>query len=71
MQSIRISTEPHNKVDPVVPVQMKIYQSNTYRKDLSWLRFEDKPRVQERQQVLDQESYLPVSVTWLTYPSST
>ena len=56
MQSIRISTEPHNKVDSVVPVQMNIYQSNTYRKDLSWLRFEDKPRVQERQQVLDQES---------------
>ena len=70
MQSIRISTEPHNTVNPVVPVQMNIYQSNTYRKDLSWLRFKDKPKVQERQQVLDQESYLPVSVTWLTYPSS-
>ena len=70
MQSIRISTEPHNEVDPVVPVQMNIHQSNTYRKDLSWLRFEDMRRVQERQQVLDQQSYLPVSVTWLTYSSS-
>ena len=48
MQSIRISTEPHNEVDPVVPVQMNIHQSNTYREDLSWLRFEDMRRVQER-----------------------
>ena len=29
---------------------MNIYQINTYRKELSWLHFDDKPRVQERQQ---------------------
>ena len=30
---------------------MNIYQSNTYRNNLSWLHFDDEPRVQERQQV--------------------
>ena len=32
---------------------MNIYQSNTYRKDLSWLHFDDEPMVQDRQQVKD------------------
>ena len=41
-------------MEPVQPVQMNIYQSNTYTKDLSWLYFDDKPRVQERQQVKGQ-----------------
>ena len=35
----------------VEPVQMKLYESNTYRKDLSWLHFDDKSRVQDGQQV--------------------
>ena len=35
----------------VEPVQMKLYESNTYRKDLSWLHFDEKPRVQDWQQV--------------------
>ena len=30
---------------------MNIYQNNTCRKDLSWLHFDDEPRVQDRQQV--------------------
>ena len=42
--------------------------NNTYRKDLSWLNF-DKSRVEERQQVEDQQFYIPVSVTYLTYSS--
>ena len=29
------------EVEPVQPVQMSIYQSNTYRKDLIWLHFGD------------------------------
>ena len=39
MHPIRIiSGPPRNKeVEPVQPVQMKIYQNNTFRKDLSWL----------------------------------
>ena len=43
--------------------------NNTYRKDLSWLNF-DKSRVEERQQVEGQQFYIPVSVTYLTYSSS-
>ena len=35
----------------VEPVQMKLYESNTYRKDLSWLHFDSKSRVQDWQQV--------------------
>ena len=50
------------EVDPVQPVQMNIYESITYRKDLRSLHFNDGPRVQERQQVLDQQSCIPISV---------
>ena len=49
---------------------MKIYQSNTYRKDLSWLHFDDEPRVQEKQQVKDQQSCIFVFVAYLTVPTS-
>ena len=41
---------------------MNIYHSNTYRKDLSWLHFDDEPRVQGRQQVKDQQSCITVFV---------
>ena len=43
-------------MEPVEPVLKNIYQSNTYRKELSWLHFGDEPRVQEKQQVKDQQS---------------
>ena len=56
--------------EPVEPVEMNIYQSNTYRKDLSWLHFHDEPRVQETQQVKDQQSYISVSVAYPAIPSS-
>ena len=36
-------------------VQMNIYQSNTYRKDLSCLYFDDQLSVQDRQQVKDHQ----------------
>ena len=57
-------------MEPVHPVQMNIRQSSTYRKDLSWAYFDDEPRVPERQQVKDQQSYISVSTAYLTYPSS-
>ena len=41
------------KVEPVQPVHINIYQSNAYRKDLSWLHFHDEPIVQKRQQKED------------------
>ena len=36
---------------PVQPIQMNIYQSNTYRNGLSWLHFGNESRVQESQHV--------------------
>ena len=41
----------HNNEEkkPVQSVQMNIYQSNSYRKDLSWLHFDAEPRAQETQ----------------------
>ena len=35
------------EMEPVQPVPKGIYQSNTYRKELSWPHFKDEPRVQE------------------------
>ena len=46
-----------------------MYQSNTYRKDLSWLHFNKEPRVQEKQQLKDQKSYIFVFVASLTIPA--
>ena len=48
---------------------MKIYQSNTCRKDVSWLHFDNEPRVQQRQ-VKEQHSYICVFVAYLLFPSS-
>ena len=53
-------------MEPVVPVQMNMCQSNTYRTDLSWLDFNDEPRVQEKQQVKDQQSCIFIFVAYPT-----
>ena len=60
----------HLFIHSVKQVQINIYQSNTYRKDLSWLYFDDEPRVPERQQVKDQQSCISVSVAYPAIPSS-
>ena len=69
------SNEFHNlhkkkEVEPVDPVLKNIYQSSTYRKDLSWPHFGNKPQVQDKLQVKDQQSCIFVFVAWLTIPSS-
>ena len=51
---------------PVCPLQMNICQSNTHKKNLSWLHFDDEPRVQERQQVKDQQSCISVFAAYPT-----
>ena len=48
----------NKEVEPVEPVQMNIYQSNTDRKGLRWLHFNNEPSVQEGQQVEGQQSYI-------------
>ena len=73
MQCIRIASRPPwkiKRVKPVEPVQMNIYQSNTYRKDVSLLHVDDEPRVQEKQQVKDQQSYIFVFVAYVTVSCS-
>ena len=45
--------------------QLSQFQSNTYRKELSWPHFDDEPRIQEKQQVKDQQSCIFVSVACL------
>ena len=57
-------------MEPVQLVKKDICQSNTCVKDLSWLHFDDEPKVQERHQVKDQEYYSRVSVADLSYTSS-
>ena len=72
MQSIRITSASlkNKEVQPAEPVHLNIYQSNTYRKDLSWLYFNNEPMVQKRQQVKDQQSCIFASVAYPTIPSS-
>ena len=69
-QTNDLTSLENKEVEPVQPVQINIYQSNTYKKDLSWLHFDDKPRVQERQQVKDQQSCISVFAVYPTIPSS-
>ena len=63
IRSIRIRSRPppkNKEVEPAEPVQMNIYQSSAYRKDLSWLHFDDQPRVQDKQQVKDQQACISI-----------
>ena len=57
-------------MEPVEPVQMNIYQSNAYAKDLDWTHFDDEPRVQDGLQVKNQQSCIFVFVGYPTIPSS-
>ena len=57
-------------MEPVQAAQINIYQNNTYRKYLSWLHFDNAPRVQERKQVKNQQSCISFFVAHLTMPSS-
>ena len=69
MQSIRITSRPPSRKRKWNQLK-NTYQSNTYRKDLSWPHFNDEPMVQEKQQVKDQQSCISVFVACLTNPSS-
>ena len=58
------------EMEPVEPIQINIYKSNTFRKDLNWPHFDDEPRVQDKQQRKDQQSCIFVFVACLTFASS-
>ena len=64
MQPKRMTFHENRKMEPVWTVQMNIYQSNTYRKDLTSLNVNNEPKVQERQQMNNQQSNIPVSVAY-------
>ena len=57
-------------MEPVQPVQLNAYQSNSYRKDLSWLHFDEEPLIQERQQVKEQQPCLSIFVAYPTISNS-
>ena len=57
-------------MEHVKPVQMNIYQKNTYRKDLSWLNFDGEPRVIEKQKAKDQQPCVSVFAAYPIIPSS-
>ena len=49
---------------------MNICQSNTYRKDFSWLHFDSESRVQKRQPVKNQQSCVFAFIVYLIFPGS-
>ena len=53
------------EAEAVPPVWMNIYKSNIYRKDLNWLHFNNGLK---EAQVKNQQSYTPVTASYLTYP---
>ena len=59
----------NKEVEPVESVQMNIYQSNIYSKDLVWLHFDNDLRTQEKQRKRKQTCIF-VFLTYLTFPSS-
>ena len=73
MHSIKFEEQTYlekKEVEPVEPVLKNMYQSNIYTNNLSWPHFDDEPRVQENQEVKDQQSCIPVFVACLINPSS-
>ena len=58
-------------MEPVEPVLKNIYQSNTYRKDLGWSHFNNKPRVQKKQHVKEQQYCIFVFVAFQQFQEAT
>ena len=56
----------NEEAEPLQPVQVSIYQSNIFRKDIHWLHFEHEPRAQKRQHMEDQQSYISVSGVYVS-----
>ena len=51
-------------MESVQPVQMNTYQSNNYKKDLSWLHFDNEPMVQERKREREGEGEAEAEGEW-------
>ena len=53
-----MDTRENKEVVPVQPVQINIYQSDTYGKNLDWPHFVNKLKFQEKQQVYDWDKWM-------------
>ena len=51
LSELQVDPLEKKEVEPVEPVLKSIYQSSSYRKDLSWPHFNNEQRVQEKQQM--------------------
>ena len=73
MQSInnKQTSLKKKEVEPAEPVLRNIYQSNTYRKNLSWSHFDDEPRVQEKQFIFVFEEKVNPSILKDDFSSTT
>ena len=73
MQSInnKQTSLKKKEVEPAEPVLKNIYQSNTYRKNLSWSHFDDEPRVQEKQFIFVFEEKVNPSILKDDFSSTT
>ena len=71
MKPIRIKSRPLLRIWKWNQLsQFRWHLPNTYRKDLSWLHFDNEPRVRQSLQVKDQQSYIFIFIAYLTIPSS-
>ena len=68
MQSIRMKSRPSSRIKKLDQFRWASTKVITIEKTLSWLHFNDEPRVQERQQVKDRQSCIFVFVVHLTIP---
>ena len=71
MKPIRITSRPLLRIWKWNQLsQFRWHLPNTYRKDLSWLHFDNEPRVWQSLQVKDQQSHIFIFIAYLTIPSS-
>ena len=67
--NIKWISHKNEEVEPVQLVQMNIYQKIPIVY-LSWLHFDEESSFQDEQLVKEQQSYISVSLAYLTYPRS-
>ena len=61
----------NKKVELVAQIQLNIYQINTKRKDLCWIKSNYEPTLREEEILYDNhQSYISIFVAYLTFPCS-
>ena len=67
-QSSEQAVQKNVEEGPIHPVQINIFQRNAYKRDLDWLHFDNKPKVNEKRKVYGQQPYITVSVAYPAFP---